>query len=269
MKLSFVYITYRCGGLDILADALSNQTYKDFEIIIIDDFRPNRSNQVKEYFKSKGLEIAYIGPSKQKCFPELTFGIFNAVNTGFIKSSGDIVVVCTDYQWFESDCFEKIVSHKDKLNNKTCIVLPGIAWDCDKPRNISNIISIWDTHWKGSPQLNQCCKSFSWIPEGMEFALTAYPWNIIEEMNGFPEYLDAVSEQPLDPIMESFNLVGAKAYVDINNFMHMIIHRNWEPRELWYQSVRKATGPTELIKRANTFDLKKIHEERIKECQLL
>jgi hypothetical protein len=93
----------------------------------------------------------------------------------------------------------------------------------------------------------------------MEFAFTAFPMDVLEEMNGYPEYLDAVPAQPLGPSMECFDSVGAKAYVDRDNFMFAINHRQWQPAELWYQSKRKTAGPTQLIKRPNTFNLKAEH----------
>jgi glycosyltransferase involved in cell wall biosynthesis len=264
IDLSIIYITYRQGGYDILADGLSRQTNKNYELIIIDDFLPDRSTEVQDYLKYHGITPKYLGPSKEKCFPELSFGIFNAVNTGFIQSEGNVVVLVTDYQWFEPDCFAKIAAHEDKLMNRTCVVLPARTWDCDIPRDNTGRISVWNPHWSGNPLSNYCFERASWIPEGLEFAFTAFPWNIIEEMNGYPEYLDAVSAQPLESIMECFNAVGTKAYVDTNNFMHAINHRDWQPAELWYQSARHARGSTALIKRPNTFNLKNIRKLRSK-----
>lgn len=262
IKLSFIYITYRPGGYDILADSLVNQTYKDYEVIIVDDFQPDRSEAVRKYLQGKGIAVKYAGPSKQKCFPELSFGIFNAANTGFIIASGDACILCTDYQWFPPDCFEKIARHETKIRDKTCIVLPARTWESYNARLGDGIISVWKKEWKGPPQMNNCVEAQPWIPKGMEFAFTAFPTDILEDMNGYPEYLDAVPAQPLGPIMECFDAAGAKAYVDTDNFMFAINHRRWEPAESWYQSARAPSGPTELIKRPNTFDLKAIHGEQ-------
>jgi hypothetical protein len=256
-KISFIHLTYRQGGYDILADSLVNQRFQDYELIIIDDFTPDRSTVVRSYLENKGIHVKYIGPSKPKAFPEASFGIFNAANTGFIKAACGIAIVATDYQWFAPDCFDKIMLHDDKLKNRTCVVLPARTWDCFTLRNNSGLISVWENEWKGNPTLNNCVEKAPWIPEGMEFAMTAYPMDVIEDMNGFPEYMDTVSSQPYEPIMEKFNSVGAKAYVDTNNFMFALNHREWEPAELWYQSARKpVTGVTSLIKRDNPFNLK-------------
>jgi glycosyltransferase involved in cell wall biosynthesis len=262
MKLSFVHLTYRQGGFDILADSLVNQTYKNFELIIVDDFKPDRSQVIREYLEGRGLQIKYLGPSKKKCFPENSFGIFNAINTGFIESTGDVTIGATDYQWYAPDFFEKIIYHEDKLRDNTCIVLPARTWRSNLPRYNSGLISVWKPEWKGNPLMNGCKEESPWVPEDLEFACTVYPMNLIERMNGFPEYLDAVSAQPLEPIMEAFRSVNYKAYVDINNFMFALNHREWLPSELWYQSARKTSSSTLLIKRPNTFNLKELRSKK-------
>ena len=261
LSISVVSLTYRPGGIDILADALANQTYKNYELIIVDDYKPDRSDEIRKYLAAKGVGVSYIGPSKRKCFEELPFGIFNAVNTGFAHARGDVVSMVTDYQWFPPDCLEKIAKQEAKLRNKTCIVLPGRFWASTAPRNNNGVISIWSQEWKGPPAANGCWEGYKpWIPEGMEFAFTTYPWQVLEDMNGFPEYLDAVSSQPYEPIMEVFNSVGAKAFVDTDNFFHGLYHRDWQPPELWYQSARK--GSAEVIKRPNTFNLRDLRKAK-------
>ena len=85
-KLSIIYITYRPGGMDVLCNSLKRQTYKDYELIVVDDY-PNRD--LKEYFDGNGIPITYYGPSKEKHYKDTPFGQVNAFNTGILKATGE------------------------------------------------------------------------------------------------------------------------------------------------------------------------------------
>jgi len=248
MSVSLVFITYRPGGIDILADSLQNQTFKDYEL--------NRRDKVKRYLKRKGIPVSYVGPSKPKCFPDVSFNALNATNTGFLLSTKEIVVKFDDYQWFPPDWLEKIARHSKLFEENYCVVLPGQMWENSRPRNDKGLISVWKRHWKGSPEENGCSKSFTWVPEGFELACTAFPWKLLAAMNGVPECLDAFAAHPLEPLLKRFNTAGGKVYVDRENFMHIIDHRQWQPAELWHQAKRKGAGSTIYLERENCFDLK-------------
>ena len=43
--------SWRMGGLDITAHGLSTQTFKNFELVFIDELYPYRKEEVKEYFE--------------------------------------------------------------------------------------------------------------------------------------------------------------------------------------------------------------------------
>jgi len=75
-------------------------------------------------------------------------------------------------------------------------------------------------------------------------------------MNGFPEYLDAYAGHPLEPMVKRLEAAGGKPYVDKDNFMHMVNHREWLPHELWHQAKRTPAKTPVYIERENCFDLK-------------
>jgi len=259
---SIVYSTYRCGGFDILADALSHQTIKEYELIIVDDFKVDRRQAVREYLEERGVFASYIGPSKPKCFPELAFGVLNAMNTGFMLSTCEVVIYLQDYIWCPPDWLEKLEKQRDKLKQNYCIVLPGHSWDNFKPRDNSGLLSVWSPPWKGTPEQNGCCPGPPWIPEGWEFACIAYPWPVLEKSNGWPECLDAYAGHPLEPVTKRLESAGGRPYVDPGNMVHMVNHRIWLPHEMWHQARRTPRGSTDYIERENTFDLKNYQRGR-------
>lgn len=260
MEFSVVYLTYRPGGYDILADSLVNQTNQDYELIVVDNYaselqRPDRSSRVKKYLKDKGVKLRYLGPSKPKCFPKLPSGVMNAMNTGILLSTKEVVIILTDYIWLPPDWLERIDGHADLLRQNHCVVLGGQFWEVEKPRNNKGAISIWKEEWRGSPEKNGCRRSFWWMPEGWEFSCTALPWNLLVAVNGFPEYLDAKMAHPLDPVIKMLETTGGRPYVDKENINHLIDHREWRPSELWHQSKRHRQETT-VTPRENCFSLK-------------
>lgn len=266
IEFSIIYLTYRPGGIDVLADSLANQTVKDYELIVVDNYSMDRRAAVKSYLKKRGIPVAYVGQSKPHCFPELVSGyiprlekepgVMNAMNTGLLLSTKEVVIILTDYIWLAPDWLERITRHADLLRQNYLIVLGGQMWENEIPRNNQGIISVWEKEWKGSPEENGCWKSFFWMPEGYEFSCTAVPWTLLEAINGFPECLDAYMAHPLDPIIKKMQDAKAKVYVDRGNLTHMINHREWQPAELWHQAKRQQPKAS-VISRENCFALKK------------
>ncbi len=87
----------RVGGLDVLFMGLAGQTYRDFELVLVDGiaarigmFNPDVPGFV--HVKPKD------GPHQ---FPIAAF--CNYANTGLIHASGDIVLFVTDYTWLPPD----------------------------------------------------------------------------------------------------------------------------------------------------------------------
>jgi ubiquinone/menaquinone biosynthesis C-methylase UbiE len=258
MEFSIVYFTYRPGGFDILADSLQNQTVKDYELIVVDDYAVDRRAAVRNYLEKSGIPVVYVGPSKPKCFPELASNLINAMNTGLLLSTREIVIILCDYIWLPPHWLEKIARHSKLFKSNYCVILGGQMWETQKPRNNQGIISVWEKEWKGNPEKNGCGESFLWMPEGFELSCTALPWALLAAINGFPEYLDAhMAAPPLGPMIPKIEVAKGKFHVDTENLTHMIDHRVWQPAELWHQAKRTPTGSTVYIERENCFDLKK------------
>lgn len=255
-SFSIVYITYRPGGIDILADSLVNQTNQDYELIIVDDYIIDRKEEIKTYLKEKNIKVKYVGKSKPK-LKEYPFTVANAINTGFILSTKEIVVLIGDYIWFEPNFLEKIDNNRERMFNKTCIVMPSIDYETNPPETNGNI-TIWNNLWKGSPLKNGCRSPGKGIPGGWEFACIAFEWNTLAEINGYPEYMDGTTEHSISLLIEWMERYGAKPYVDTNNFVHTINHRNWLPGEIWHYAKNTKGATAFITPKSNRFNLKTI-----------
>lgn len=256
LKLSLVYITYRHGGYDMLADALKNQTYQNYELIVVDEM-VSRQKLVKDYLEDEGINVAYVGPSKKPCFPELGYNIVNSWNTGILKSTGDIIIHTEDYHWYYPNSLEKWLRWEGKFKEKTCVVCGGDMYDDNRPKNFNGLLSLWEPHWKGDSLANGCTFAFSWMPEYFETTYTAFPYELLVEMNGFLECCDCFAGLGLfEPIIERIRSVGGKIVVDPENKMQMVNHRTWPASDMIVQGQRTPEGSTVFVPRENCFDLK-------------
>lgn len=238
MKFSIVYLTYRPGGFDMLADSLVNQTAQNYELIVVDDCKLDRRDIVKRYLEEKGVNLKYIGESKKKCFPNTTHNFANALNTGILASTGDVILLMQDYSWLPPNCLERWMIHEALFEEDYCIAGAGKFYR-EEPegveKDLSHPLSVWKDDWCGSPDKNGWLKPAMWVGCPFELFYTAIPYNIFVELNGFQEWNDYVHtcQYILSSFIRGTEIVGGKIISDNTNVCEMINHRLWEPQHIW------------------------------------
>jgi glycosyltransferase involved in cell wall biosynthesis len=113
--ISIIMPTMRIGGLDIVFNGLSKQTFKDFELIVVDGIYNYRKDLVAEKIKEYQFPVKHVAPTKN-IFPVANF--CNASNTGIINVASDLVLMITDYTYLPSDCLEKHVKFHRKYSEE-------------------------------------------------------------------------------------------------------------------------------------------------------
>lgn len=137
MKISIVTATYNSSKTvrDTIQSVLS-QSYKDYEYIIIDGLsKDNTLDIVHEY------EPLFEG--RMKIFSEKDKGIYDAMNKGFQKATGDVLMLINSDDLFaRHDAVEMVV--KEFENNPTT---DGVYADLYyvSQNNINNIVRVWKT----------------------------------------------------------------------------------------------------------------------------
>lgn len=262
----------------MLCDSLKHQTHQDYELIMVDDL-VERKKDVLEYLDLNGITPSYLGPSKKPCFPELAFRCTNALNTGILMSTGDPIIVLTDYIWLPPTTIERFCSFEEKYKQNYCITTMGRMWD-KIPHDLTQPISVFKKEWRGDPAQNGCRYLYDWVPTKFEMSCSAIPYSVYMETNGAPECWDCCTSL-IDDIKDKLNdglitrdeaeqqaqqrlneaffyheKIGAQYFVDKENVVEMINHRDWQPQSVWHATHQKPQGSTEFIKRENTFDLK-------------
>jgi glycosyltransferase involved in cell wall biosynthesis len=90
-------------------DTVVNQTYKDIEIIIINDCSPDNSLQIIKEYQEKDSRIRLINLEKNG-------GLANARNVGIKNSNGKYITFIDSDDWISDDAIEILYNNVEKYN---------------------------------------------------------------------------------------------------------------------------------------------------------
>ena len=90
-------------------ESVVNQTFKDIEIILVDDCSPDNCIKICKDFAAKDNRIKIIQHKKN-------LGLGGARNTGIDHSSGEYIFFLDSDDWLELDLFEKLAESARKNN---------------------------------------------------------------------------------------------------------------------------------------------------------
>lgn len=94
-------------------ESLVNQTFKDIEIIIVDDGSPDESYKIYEEYANKDSRI--------KIIKKVNAGVSEARNTGIENAAGDFIIFVDSDDWMELNGCE--VLYNEYLKSKADLVL--------------------------------------------------------------------------------------------------------------------------------------------------
>lgn len=101
--ISIIFTTMRVGGFDVVLKSLSEQTFKNFELVIVDGLYKYRKGYANLFHKYS-FPIKYVPPIKN-VFP--ISSLAHCTNSAFVYASAPIVLMITDYTYLPRDCVEK------------------------------------------------------------------------------------------------------------------------------------------------------------------
>ena len=112
-KISVLLATYnKAKFLDLTLTGYTKQTYKDFEIVMVDDGSTDNTPQIVEKYQ-KELNIRYL--------PQPKMGISRARSKTLENAGGEYVIITDDDR---IPCENFILEHKKKLDTKEkCVVI--------------------------------------------------------------------------------------------------------------------------------------------------
>ena len=108
VEVSVICNTWRIGGIDLTFEGLARQTFKDFEVVLVDHRYEHRHKQVMEYAKELGLNVIHVPEHHRN-------GKWNVLtagwNTGFMLSEGRVIIMLMDYAYMRPNWVEKHLSY--------------------------------------------------------------------------------------------------------------------------------------------------------------
>lgn len=110
-------------------NSITKQTYKNLEIIIIDDFSTDRSVELINKFKQKNKRIITI-------FNKKKIGLVKSIIKAIKKSTGKYVIRLDSDDYLKSNAINKMYLMFAK-SHKTALIFPNFIWVNEKSRIIN------------------------------------------------------------------------------------------------------------------------------------
>lgn len=94
--------------LDRCIQSLLKQTYRNLQIILVDDGSPDNSGIICDYYAKKDFRIEVIHQSNK--------GLSGARNRGLIEARGEYIAFLDSDDWIEPDMYETLIGLMEKNN---------------------------------------------------------------------------------------------------------------------------------------------------------
>jgi GT2 family glycosyltransferase len=184
-----------------MAKNLASQTYKNFEWLILDDYKDDRSEMLALYAKKYNIDIKYIRGDRVLGKYDRRYALARANNKSVENASGELIVWLQDFILLPEDSIEKMVNIYRRHPN--ALIAPTDVYYFN-PQSKPMDLNMVDDYWRGNSPTFDELVDFSWKNvrnnySGMRFSnnpfefemnIGATPKAIIEKLNGWYEFFD-------------------------------------------------------------------------------
>lgn len=221
MKISYIYVSHRPGGIHLLPSWLADQRCDgvEYELIVVDGLMIRiREGKAKSYLSKSNVNLAWYGEPKPRTYQWSSLGYANAINTGLIHATGSHVVVIHDF----------IKAHPDYLTNwhnvfqsypNAFVCGNKIPCSTPDPEGIDDVAT-WEN-------------TVDWVkidrPENYDFKLGFWggSMSLFETCNGLDERSDFCHGWALNDVKAKANALGALLVKDMSIQYLAADHRSW------------------------------------------
>lgn len=149
MKISIITVTYNSSKtVEDTIKSVFSQSYKNYEYIIVDGLSKDNTLDI-----ARRYEPLFDG--RMKIYSEKDKGIYDAMNKGFQKATGDVLMLINSDDLFaRSDALELVVKEFEKHPE-----VEGVYADLYyvSQNNINNVVRVWKTGKQNSMR-------YGWLP---------------------------------------------------------------------------------------------------------
>lgn len=143
--LSVIVPTARLGGLDVLIDSLAAQSFRDFELVLVDALHERRSLRARDELLRVPFPVIHTAPWRAT-FP--TSAISAPYNTGICLARGDVLLFSTDYNFFSPNTLQRHAEHHRDTRGPTGLAAPAV-WRELPPSRLSGQAAHHRKRWEG------------------------------------------------------------------------------------------------------------------------
>lgn len=165
-KVSIIVPLYKSEAfMKQLVDSILDQTYKNLELILVDDESPDKSGDIADEYAMRDERVKVIHKKNGGCC--------DARNKGLEIITGDYLMFADGDDWMELDCVEYLVNLLE-TNQCEMAMTDSIFTTFDTKQNVSDNIRIW------TPEQATCGIIYVDIPIG--------PWNKIYTVSSIKKH---------------------------------------------------------------------------------
>lgn len=130
-KISIIVPVYKVEQyLERCVNSLINQTYKNIEIILVDDGSPDQCPKMCDDYASEDSRI--------KVIHKKNGGLSDARNAGLDAAIGEYIAFVDSDDWVEPDFIEQLYVNAKKENADISIIGCTLVWDDGRRKPVSN-----------------------------------------------------------------------------------------------------------------------------------
>lgn len=130
-KISIIVPVYKVEQyLERCVNSLINQTYKNIEIILVDDGSPDQCPQICDEYAKKDERI--------KVLHKKNGGLSDARNAGLEVATGEYIAFVDSDDWVETDFIETLYRNAKSENADISIIGCTLVWDDGRKKQLSN-----------------------------------------------------------------------------------------------------------------------------------
>lgn len=130
-KISIIVPVYKVEQyLERCVNSLTNQTYKNIEIILVDDGSPDQCPQMCDGYAGEDSRI--------KVIHKKNGGLSDARNAGLDAATGEYIAFVDSDDWVEPDFIEQLYVNAKKEDADISIIGCTLVWDDGRRKPVSN-----------------------------------------------------------------------------------------------------------------------------------
>lgn len=184
-------------------ESVLNQTYKDFEYIIVDGkSTDNTMKIVNSYNKKTNANIVAI------C--EDDSGIYEAINKGIKIATGEWIGIIMSQDWYEEDTLENVNNILKKIKRNSIVY--GMCRILNEKLETTSIVFNTDINFRNGPMMHEACFISKYCYE--KNGLYNLDYKYASDLDLLYKYKNnGVDFVPVEKVLANFSLGGASSKV--------------------------------------------------------